>query len=259
MKVTVLGSGSAYGVPYAGGGWGGCNPENPKNRRLSPSILIEDRDSRLLVDMSPDFRQQAERHKITLLDGVFFTHPHADHITGMFHLPIFMAHYHGRNLPLYADRFTRLEIEKLWWYMFNPKINVEYSGPGRPYWTEVIPPYPFQAGSIRATPFMQHHGSIHSLGIRVGNFAYSTDVSSFPEDSHRFLEGLDVWIVDCNCVTDTDKSHSHVEKSLAWIKKFKPKKAYLSHLDYTVDYDKVSAMLPVGVSLAYDNLEITVD
>lgn len=258
MKITILGSGSAYGVPYAGGGWGACDPKNPRNRRLSPSILIEDKGSRLLVDMSPDFRQQAERHSIRLLDGVFFTHAHADHITGMFHLPILMAHYQDRNLPLYADRSTRLNIEKLWWYMFDPKINVEYSGPGRPYWTELLPPHPFQAGALRATPFMQQHGGGHSLGIRIGNFAYSTDVSGFPQESEKFLHGLDVWVVDCNCATDTDKSHSHLEKSLDWIKKYKPKKAYLSHLDYTLDYAAVSARLPDHVALAYDDLEIEI-
>ena len=256
MKVTILGSGSAYGVPYAGGGWGACDPKNPLNRRLSPSILIEDKGTRLLVDMSPDFRQQAEKHSISLIDGVFFTHAHADHITGMFHLPILMSYYQNRNLPMYADRFTRTQIEKLWWYMFDPKIKVEYSGPGRPYWTEVIAPFPFQVGALNVIPFMQEHGSWHSLGVRVGNFVYSTDVSGFPAESEKFLENLDVWVVDCNCVAPTDNSHSHLEKSLAWIKKYKPKKAYLTHLDYTVDYARISAQLPAGVELAYDNLEI---
>ena len=89
LKITVLGSGSAYGVPFAGGDWGKCDPKQPRNRRLAPSILIENSDTKLLVDMGPDFRQQAEKHEIRLLDGVFFTHAHADHITGMFHLPIF--------------------------------------------------------------------------------------------------------------------------------------------------------------------------
>ncbi len=256
MKVTILGSGSAYGVPYAGGSWGKCDPNNPKNRRLSPSILIENEDTRLLVDMSPDFKQQAERHKITLLDGVFFTHAHADHITGMFHLPIFMAHYQNCNLPMYTDRFTRLGIEKLWWYMFHETISPEYSGPGRPLWNEIMEYHDFKVGSLDVKPFMQEHGRIHSLGLRVGNFAYSTDVNDFPEESYPYLENLDVWVVDCNCVENTDKSHSNLEKSLGWIEKFKPKKAYLCHLDYTVDYDTVSAMLPDGVELAYDNLEI---
>jgi phosphoribosyl 1,2-cyclic phosphate phosphodiesterase len=256
VKVTILGSGSAYGVPYAGGGWGACDPKNPKNRRTSPSILIEDKGSRLLIDMSPDFRQHAEKHNIRLLDGVLFTHAHADHITGMFHLPIFMAHYQDRNLPLYADRFTRIGIEKVWWYMFDEKISPEYSGPGRPYWHEVIAPFPLQIGNIKVTPFIQTHGRIHSLGVRVGNFVYSTDVSAFPEESHKFLKDIDVWVVDCNCVAATDNSHGNLEKSLGWIEQFKPKKAYLSHLDYTVDYDTISARLPKNVELAYDDLEI---
>ncbi len=256
MKVTVLGSGSAYGVPYAGGGWGNCDPNNPKNRRLSPSILIEDKGSKMLVDMSPDFRQQAEMHKITLLDGVLFTHAHADHITGMFHLPIFMKHYQDRNLPMYTDRFARIGIEKLWWYMFDAKISPEYSGPGRPYWNEIIPHFGFKVGNIDVNTFIQNHGSIHSLGVRVGNFVYSTDVNSFPQESEKYLEGVDTWIVDCNCEFNKDKSHSYLEQCLGWVEKFKPKKTYLSHLDYTIDYDKMSAKLPKNVELAYDNLVI---
>ena len=256
MKITILGSGSAYGVPFAGGGWGKCDPNNPKNRRTSPSILIEDKGSRVLVDMSPDFRQQAERHDIQVLDGVFFTHAHADHITGMFHLPIFMHWYKGRNLPLYADRFTRIGIEKVWWYMFDAKISPEYTGDGRMYWHEVIPDFPLQIGNIELMPFVQTHGSIQSLGIRVGNFVYSTDVSAFPESSHKYLSDIDVWVVDCNCVEPTDKSHGNLEKSLGWINQFKPKKAYLSHLDYTVDYETVSKQLPENVELAYDDLVI---
>lgn len=258
MKITILGSGSAYGVPFAGGGWGNCNPENPKNRRTSSSVLIEADGSRLLVDMSPDFHKHAERHTIRKLDGVFFTHAHADHITGMFHLPIFMHWYQDCNLALYTDRLSRIYIEKLWWYMFDAKVSPEYSGPGRPYWNEVIPHFPFAAGNIKATPFLQHHGSGHSLGLRIGNFAYSTDVSAFPEESHKYLEGLDVWVLDCNCLTDTDKSHSHLEKSLGWIERFKPRRAYLTHLDYTIDYDSISARLPENVRLAHDDMTIEI-
>ncbi len=257
LKITVLGSGSAYGVPFAGGDWGKCDPKQPRNRRLAPSILIENADTKLLVDMGPDFRQQAEKHEIRLLDGVFFTHAHADHITGMFHLPVFMKHYQDRNLPLYADRITRLGIEKLWWYMFHEKINPEYSGPGRPFWNEIVPPSPLSIGSLKITPFMQDHGHMHSLGLRVGNFGYSTDVNNFPAASEQHLYGLDVWMVDCNCVENIDKSHGYLEQCLRWVEKYKPKKTYLTHLDYTVDYDRVSAMLPPHVELAYDDLVIT--
>lgn len=257
MKVTVLGSGSAYGVPYAGGGWGACDPQNPKNRRTAPSILVEDAGARLLVDMGPDFREQSIRHDVRELDGVLFTHPHADHITGMFNLPVLMAWYQDRNLPMYATRATIKEIEKNWWYMFDPKINVEYSGPGRPYWSEVLPYSPLNIGGMAVMPFIQQHGRMESLGIRVGNFAYSTDVRSFPDKSFAMLEGLDCWIVECNNEFDKDGSHSYLAQTLDWIARLKPRQAYLTHLDYTMDYTTISAKLPEGVELAYDGLEIT--
>ncbi len=256
MKVTVLGSGSAYGVPYAGGGWGACDPNNPKNRRTSPSILIEENGTSLLVDMSPDFKEQSIKNNVNKLDAIFFTHPHADHIAGMFHLPIFMSNLDGKHIPMYADRFTRRDIEKVWWYMFDPKIALEYTGDARPYWHEMVPPQLLEIGNMKVQTFMQEHGRIHSLGVRVGDFAYSTDVSGFPEESEQHLYGLDTWMVDCNCLTGTDKSHSHVEKSLKWAEKYKPKRTILCHLDYTIDFDAVSKDLPEGVELAYDGMQL---
>jgi phosphoribosyl 1,2-cyclic phosphate phosphodiesterase len=255
MKVTVLGSGSAYGVPYVGGGWGNCDPNNPKNRRTCPSILIQDEATTLLVDMGPDYKEQSLRHNITKLDAVFFTHPHADHIAGMFHLPIQMAHQNGQNLALYADRATRRDIEKVWWYMFDPSIGLEYTGTARPLWREMLPPEQLQIGTLKLQTWWQQHGNrFKSVGLRIGNFGYSTDVSAFPEESEEYLYGLDTWFVDCNCVTNTDKSHGYVEQCLRWAEKFKPRQTYLTHLDYTVDYDTVSKMLPECVDLAYDGL-----
>jgi phosphoribosyl 1,2-cyclic phosphate phosphodiesterase len=257
MKVTVLGCGSAYGVPYAGNGWGACDPNNPKNRRTCPSIMLEQGKTRVLIDMGPDYKEQSVRHNIQKLDAVFFTHAHADHIAGMFHLPIMMSHLEGKNLPLYADRVTRRDIEKVWWYMFDPSIPLEYTGTARPFWHEMLPPEPLQIGEIKMQTFWQKHGSrFKSVGFRIGNFAYSTDVSEFPPETEPFLEGLDTWFVDCNCLTATDSSHGHVEKCLDWVKKYKPKKTFLTHLDYTIDYDKVSKMLPENVALAYDGLTL---
>lgn len=256
MKVTVLGCGSAYGVPVVGGDWGDCNPENPKNRRTAPSILIEKGETKLLVDMGPDYREQAEKHKVRDVDGVFFTHPHADHVTGMFHLPMMMRYFQDKNLPLYMDRFTRKEIEKNWWFQFDPKINVEYSGPGRPYLVEIIEYWPFTVGDITALPMYQQHGKMHSMGLRIDDFAYSTDVCAMPERTFEKLEGVKTWIVECNCEFNTDKSHSFLEQTLGWIDRIKPEKAYLTHLDLTMDYDRISAQLPENVELAYDGLEI---
>ncbi len=254
-----MGCGSAYGVPLIGGNWGKCDPNNPKNRRLCPSILVENDDGKFIVDMGPDIRQQAEKYNIQLLDGLFLTHPHSDHIGGMGHLPALMYYYQGCNLPIYADRFTRKEVERNWWYMFDPKINVEYWGDGRPYFSEIIPYYPMKIGEIDVLPFIQDHNSMDSLGIRIGNFAYCTDIRSFPEKSYGLLRDLDVFVVDCNNEFDTDKSHSYLEQSLRWAKELNAKTTYLTHLDHTMDYDTISAKLPENVHLAYDGLILECD
>ena len=259
LKITILGSGSAYGVPFIGGEWGNCDPENPKNRRTCPSILLENEDTKVLVDIGPDIRVQSERHSIGKVDGVILTHAHFDHIGGMGHLPVWTHHYSDSNMPLYSDRATRREIEKVWHYLFDPKINVEYTGQGKPYLVELIPYYPLTIGSMEILPFYQNHGSFRSLGLRVGNFAYCTDVNSFPEESFALLKDLDVFIVDNNTEFGQDKSHSYVEQNLRWIEELKPKQhSYFTHLDYSIDYNTLSAKLPDHVSLAYDGLIINI-
>jgi phosphoribosyl 1,2-cyclic phosphate phosphodiesterase len=256
MKITILGSGSAYGVPVIGGHWGDCDPREPKNRRLAPSILIEDKGKRILVDMGPDIRPQAERFDITKLDAIVYTHPHADHITGNFHLPMLMRYFEGRNLPMFATRATRKDIEKVWWFQNDPAIKMQWYGPGRPTWHEIIAGYKFDAAGVEILPLTQFHGSMESVGLRIGNFAYSTDVGDMPEETFKALEGLDVWVVECDSVHPT-KSHSHIEKTLEWIARVKPKKAWLTHMDSTMDYAKVLARMPAGVEPAFDGLEIT--
>lgn len=253
LKITILGCGSAYGVPVIGGDWGDCNPDNPRNRRLAPSILVENDDTRILIDMGPDIRPQAERHSIRKLDAILFTHPHADHITGNFHLPMMMRYYSDSNLYMYATRACRKEIEKVWWFQHDPKISVEYSGNGRPLWTEIRSGYKFKVGSIEILPLLHMHGKMEAMTYRIGNFAYTTDASEIPDHTLSKLAGLDTWIVECNCLVPTN-SHSYPAKTLEWINHLKPAKAYLTHLDHTMDYDKVSAMLPENVHLCYDDL-----
>ena len=252
MKVTILGSGSAYGVPYFGGNWGKCDAMNPKNRRSTASILIEDSDTRVLVDMGYDLLRQSEKHNIRLLDGVIFTHTHADHIIGNFHVPIMMEYYQDRDLPFYTDAFTRAGIEKMWWFQYNPEAMANFYGPGRPVWNEFKAFDRLKIGSMEIETIPQEHGSMTSYGLRIGNFCYSTDLSSIPTESFQRLTGLDIWVVECDSLLPSE-SHSHLEKTLEWIAQVKPKQAYLTHLDHTIDYEKISAILPDNVALAYDD------
>ena len=257
LKVTVLGCGTAYGVPVVGGDWVDCNPDNPKNRRLCPAILLKKNKTKVLIDLGPDYRIQAEKHQIRKLDGVVYTHPHADHIVGNFHLPMMMRYYKkGEMLPLYAERSTRKEIEKVWWFQNDPAINVDYYGEGKPLWQEIAPFIPFNIGDITLEPHRQWHGKMPTLGFRIGDFAYCTDVSEMPEESFANLNQLDTLILECNQEDDSDSSHIYLEKALRWIEKLAPKTTYLTHLNHTVDYDTMSQKLPNNVHLAYDDLEI---
>lgn len=258
MRITVIGSGSAYGVPTVGGYWGDCNPDNPKNRRTGPSITVESDTTKILVDLSADFREQSERHAIRDLDAILFTHGHADHIMGNFHLPMMMRYFNEKNLPLYALDSTRNDIEKVFWYQHTPGMKVNYSGQGRPYWENVEPYESFTVGDIAVMPVAQEHGSITSLGFGFGNFAYSTDFNAFPEETYKQLEGLDCWLVECNSLTRKKNSvevkHQFLENILTFVERIKPKQTYLTHMDTTMDYDSVKQMLPDGVDLAYDGL-----
>jgi len=259
MKITVLGCGSAYGVPYVGNEWGDCDPNNPRNRRTTASILIEKGDTKLLVDMGADYREQSSRHNIKNIDGVLFTHPHADHVQGLYNLPILMAHFQDANLPLITNKFTRTNIEKTFWFMFDPAIKIEYFGPGRPIWEEIQDYQPFQLGDVVALPFPQVHGRMQSLGVRIDDFAYCTDVCTFPDQSFDALRGVKTWIVECNNEFDRgSQSHAYLQKVFDWVEELKPDQTFLTHLEYTMDYDTISKKLPRGIALAYDGLELEV-
>ncbi len=258
MKITVLGSGSAYSVPNVGGFWGNCDPDNPKNRRTTASLLVEKDDARVLIDLGPDYREQSEKHSITFVDAIVYTHGHADHILGNFHLPRMMRYYEGHELPMYAMKETQEEIKKAFWFQYSAETEAQFSGKARPHWVDIKDGHRFSIKDIDFLPMLQQHGDMDSLGFRIGDFAYSTDFNALPEATMANLQGLDIWLVECNDFQrNPSKEHKHMylEKTLALIEKVKPKKAYLTHLNATMDYDSVSALLPPDVHLAYDGLK----
>lgn len=259
MKVTILGCGSAYGVPHVGNGWGNCDPNNPKNRRTTASILIEQHGTQLLVDMSPDYREQSSKHNVGKVDGVLFTHPHADHVAGIYNLPMMMTHFNDVNLPLIADEFTRENIERSYWFMFDDGVKIEYFGAGRPFWHEMKVCEPFQVGDMVVLAFPQIHGRMQSMGLRIGDFAYCTDVSAFPDKSFECLRGVKTWIVECNNEHDRgSKSHAYLQKVIGWANELNAERTILTHLEYTMDYDDITAKLPAGMELAYDGMVVEV-
>lgn len=249
MKITVLGCGSSSGVPMIGNNWGECDPNNPYNIRTRVSVLVEENGETILIDASPDCRQQLLACNLKTLSAVLFTHAHADHCHGIDDL-------RGVNwliqkpLDLYANPTTMNELEQRFSYVFKmghpehffkPVVNKKYiEGP-------------FSVGPVVVTPFIQNHGNTETLGFRFGDFAYSTDVHTLNEEAFEVLSGIKVWVVDC--VRDTPHpTHSHLEQTLQWIARVKPERAYLTHLNHTMDYDRLLARLPRGVWPAHDGL-----
>lgn len=255
MRVRILGCGGSGGVPLIGNDWGACDPENPKNRRLRASILVEDRDTTLLVDTSPDLREQLLAAAVGQLDGVLFTHDHADHVHGIDDLrPI--NRRMREWIPIYGDNETLAALRTRFGYVFET-IPEKY-GFFKPCLTPNLIKGPFQVGNIDVLPFDQAHGfGRMSLGFRFGSVAYSTDVVDLPETAFEALRGVRLWIVDC-LRDQPHPTHSHLEKTLSWIKRVQPERAVLTHMNQDLDYESLLKRLPGGVEPAYDGMVLNV-
>jgi phosphoribosyl 1,2-cyclic phosphate phosphodiesterase len=258
LKVTVLGCGTSGGVPRIGGKWGACDPADPRNTRRRSSILVEreggEGRTTVLVDTSPDLRQQLLDAAVSWLDGVLYTHDHADHTHGIDDLR--QVAYNGqRRVDVYYDAETGRLLQKRFDYCFAQPEGSEYPpvlrgheiGPGVPVRIEGA------GGAIEALPFRQLHGPSETLGFRFGGLAYSPDVSDFPEESLQHLEGLDVWMIDALRPVP-HPSHLTVEQALAWIARVKPCRAVLTHMHIDLDYATLARALPEGVEPAYDGM-----
>ena len=251
MQARILGCGGSGGVPLIGNDWGVCDAQNPKNRRLRASILVRDGDTTLLVDTSPDLREQLLTASVDRLDGVLYTHAHADHIHGIDDLrPVNRAMQAW--IPIHADPETLAAIEARFGYVFE-KTPKEY-GYFRPCLTPNVIKGPFKIGNIDVLPFEQDHGfGRTTLGFRFGEIAYSTDVVEFPEAAFEALTGVRVWIVDC-LRDEAHPIHSHLERTLAWIERVNPECAVLTHMNQHLDFETLARRLPKGVEPVYDGL-----
>jgi phosphoribosyl 1,2-cyclic phosphate phosphodiesterase len=252
MKVTMLGCGPSWGVPRIGGEWGRCDPANPKNRRSRVSILIEDSGARLLVDTSPDLRQQLLDADVQGIDAVLFTHAHADHLHGIDDLRS-VNRLMRKKLPIYADARTLGEIRTRFGYVLAPIERVARHGFYKPELEAIEIDGPFEAAGVTVTPFAQDHGFSVTQGFRIGRFAYSTDVIRLDERAFAALAGVEVWIVDC-MRREPHVTHSHLAQTLAWIERLKPRRAILTHMDESMDYAALSRELPPGVEPGHDGL-----
>jgi len=266
LSITILGCGSSGGVPRLGGAdgsgsWGACDPENPKNRRRRCSILVRRETPQgtttLLVDTSPDLRQQLLDARASALDAVVITHDHADQLHGIDDLRL-VFHVTRRRVDLYGDDETLREVKHRFRYCFETPEGGVYPPILQPHIIpEPSPPFAIAGagGAIPVLPFWQQHGPIRSLGLRFGPIAYSSDVNGLPEESFAALEGIDCWILDALRYTP-HPTHANVETALAWIARVKPRRAVLTNLHVDLDYETLKGELPAGVEPAYDGMVI---
>ena len=270
LRVIVLGSGSSGGVPRFGGpdgagDWGACDPKEPKNRRTRCSVLVQrahkekhfqhDAVSSVLVDTSPDMREQLLAARCSRLDGVLYTHDHADQCHGLDDLRVFALQMRKR-VPVYIDDGTAGALLQRFDYCFEQKPGSYYPAildkrdmPACGTRFEIDGP----SGAIPVIPFLQEHGAVDSLGFRFGDIAYSSDVVGLPEKSFEILAGVKTWIVDA-LQYEPHKTHAHLDLTLEWIARVKPARAILTNLHVHMDYATLKRELPSGVEPAYDGM-----
>jgi phosphoribosyl 1,2-cyclic phosphate phosphodiesterase len=254
VKVTVLGCGSSGGTPLVGAtGWGVCDPTEPRNRRLRPSILVEKGATTVLVDTSPDLRQQMIAAGVLDIDAVIYTHAHADHVHGIDDIRSFNFR-HGGAIDAWGSAATLATLAARFAYVFEPYTE-ERPRFYRPCLTPRVIDGPFTIGDLEIIPFVQEHGRMPSLGFRFGRFAYSTDAHAFDEAAYATLAGIEAWVVDCLSETP-HPTHSHLDQTLEWIARVSPQRAWLTHLGHNMDYATLVAKCPPGVAPAHDGLVI---
>ena len=268
LRFTILGCGSSGGVPRVGGDWGVCDRKEPRNRRSRGGLLLErwsgavgeGEATTVLIDTSPDLREQLLAANVTRIDAIIYSHDHADQTHGIDDVRA-LAIRMRRRIPVYMDDVTRASLERRFGYIFHgeggyPAIlsivggvdahaGITIDGPG---------------GALTLTPLLQDHGGIDSFGFRIGAFAYNNDVAQLPSETLDALDGLDIWIVDALRYTP-HPTHAHLERTLGWIEALKPKRSVLTNLHVDLDYRTLERELPRGVEPAYDGwrLDIPVD
>ncbi len=261
MEITILGCGPSYGIPTARSGYGLCNPDNPKNTRTRTSLLLSDKDTTILFDTPPELRQQLYRNHVLNVDAVVFTHMHADHTMGIDDTRIFTVDdkmpYDKENhsLPVYINVKDEAEFQQRFSFYLKP---MAYLGQKEaPFDLHLIEAgKPFHIKNLDLSPIAQNHASCESLGFRIGDFAYTTDLKEFINFGLENLKDLKVWVLGC-VTTKPNEKHIYLQKALEWFDIVKPDRMILTHLGYRMDYDTISGQLPKGVELAYDGMKIS--
>lgn len=263
LCLTILGCGSSAGVPRPALGWGACDPKNPKNRRRRCSLLAEQTSdhgvTRIVIDTSPDLRDQLIDARVDHIDAVFLTHEHADQTHGIDDLRSVVLHQR-RRIPVYLNQSTAKDIVHRFSYCF-------LAPPGSDY-PPILTQHSIEAGESKTiegkggpltlSAFILEHGNIAALGYRLGDAAYTPDVSDIPPASWPMLENLDLWIID-GLRYAAHPSHFSVNDALSWIDRFKPRRAVITNMHADLDYEVLRQGLPSHVVPAYDGMRLTLE
>lgn len=262
LKVTILGCGGSAGVPQiggedGGGWWGACDPAEPRNRRTRSSIVIEAPGAgRLLVDTGPDLRAQLIACRVPAIDAVLYTHDHADHVMGLDEIRI-LNRLVGRPLETFGTERTLAALKRRFDYAFLPST-------GPVFFRPAAEPVALAAGDTitiaghRVQTFLQDHAVMDTLGLRIGDFAYCTDLVRMPEESLARLHGLDTWVVGC-FQRRPHTVHANLAQVLDWVRVLRPRRTVLTHMGPDLDYGWLQANLPPGVEPGHDGMVLTLD
>lgn len=253
MKVTFLGTGTSQGIPVIGSNHPVCLSDDPKDKRLRVSVLVEWDTFKYVIDCGPDFRQQMLNSKCTKIDGIVFTHEHADHTAGLDDIRPFF--FRQGNIPIYAHERVIKSLERRFDYIFETQDKY----PGAPGVTEfIIENKPFKLGNLEVVPINGMHHKLQVFGYRFKDFAYLTDMNRVEDHEIEKLMGVKVMVVNALRI-EPHPSHFNLEEALDFVAKVNPERAYLTHISALLGFhDAVQQKLPKNVFLSYDNLQITI-
>ena len=261
LRATILGCGSSGGVPRIGGEWGACDPLDPRNTRRRCSLLVErlegGRATRVLIDTAPDLRAQLLDAGVGHLDGVVYTHAHADHVHGIDDLRMVVFN-RGSRLPVWADPETADSLISRFAYAFVQPPASAYPPILELNAIEGAFAVEGAAGPLGLRPIRVQHGRIEALGFRIGGLAYLPDVSEIPPQSWGDFEGLEIWILDA-LRRRPHPTHAHLERSLEWIARAAPRRAVLTNMHNDLDHSIVDAETPANVTPAHDGMVLEID
>lgn len=253
MKITFLGTGTSQGIPVIGSSHPVCLSKDPKDKRLRVSVLIAWDDYNYIIDCGPDFRQQMLTHKVSKLDGILFTHEHADHTAGIDDIRPFF--FRQGDIPIYAHKRVVDSLKTRFDYIFAD--NNRYPGAPAVEIHLVENGFPFKIGGELVTPINARHNRLQVFGYRIKDFTYMTDVKTVDEAEIKKIKGTEILVI--NALREAPHhSHFNLSEALAFIEKVKPKKSYLTHISHLLGFhEEVEKKLPNDVHLAFDNLQIT--